>query len=109
MSTSLQRWRGVPGMMSAPGFVAALRIIPVGDKVALGEAASRVLSASLNPRKVFGGGEARRKLARRAFPRTYVSRRLLLVLSEQLGRYVRQGLVVLYWWPFLPKTGKIAT
>jgi len=96
-------------MMSAPGFVAALRIVPVGDKVALGEAASRVLSASLTPREVFGGGEARRKLARRVFPLTYAARRLLLVLSEQPSRYVRQGLIVLYWWPFLPRIGKIAT
>ena len=38
------------------GFVAALHTIPVGDKVALREPASRVLSASLTLRKVFGGG-----------------------------------------------------
>jgi len=57
-------------MTSAPGFIAVLRTIPVGDKVALREAASRVLSASLTPRKVFGGGEARRKLVRRASLRT---------------------------------------
>jgi len=55
-----------PGMTSAPGFVAGLRIVPLGDKVALGETVSRVLSASLTPRKVFGGREARRKLVRRA-------------------------------------------
>ena len=51
-----------PGVMSAPGFVAVLRTVPVGDKVAPGDAASRVLSASLTPREVFGGGEAKRKL-----------------------------------------------
>ena len=44
--------------MSAPGFVAVLRTVPVGDKVAPGETASRVLSASLTPRMVFDGGEA---------------------------------------------------
>ena len=46
--------------------VVVLRIVPLGDKVALGEMVWRVLSASLNPRRVFGGGDARRKLARRA-------------------------------------------
>ena len=58
------------GMTLALGFVAVPRTVPVGDKVALKETASRVLSASLTPRKVFGGGEARRKLARRASLRT---------------------------------------
>jgi len=66
----------------ASGFVAVLRTVPVGDKVALGEVVSRVLSASLVPRTVFGGGEARRKLARRASLRTCVVQRLLLVLSS---------------------------
>ena len=68
-------------MVSAPGFVTILRTVPVGDKVALREMASRVLSASLAPRKVFGGGEARRKLARRASLQTYTVWRLLLLLS----------------------------
>ena len=53
-------------MALAPGLVAVLRIVPLGDKVALGEMVWRVLSASLTPRRVFGGGDARRKLARRA-------------------------------------------
>jgi len=48
------------------GLVAVLRIVPLGDKVALGETMWRVLSASLTPRMVFGGGDARRKLVRRA-------------------------------------------
>ena len=43
--------------------VAVLRIVPPGDKVALGETVWRVLSASLTPRRVFGGGDARRMLA----------------------------------------------
>jgi len=68
-------------MTSAPGFVAVLRTVPVGDKVALRVAALRVLSASSNPRKVFGGGEARRKLTRRASLRTCMVWRLLLVFS----------------------------
>ena len=46
--------------------VAVLRIVLPGDDVALGEMVCRVLSASLTPRRVFGGGDARRKLARRA-------------------------------------------
>ena len=53
-------------MALVPSLVAILRIVPPGDKVALGETVQRVLSASLPPRTVFGGGDARRKLARRA-------------------------------------------
>ena len=53
-------------MALAPGLVAVLRIVPPGNKVALGETVRRVLSASSTPRVVFGGGDARRKLARKA-------------------------------------------
>ena len=53
-------------MALVPGLVAVLRIVPLGDKVALGATVRRVLSASSTPRMVFGGGDARRKLARRA-------------------------------------------
>ena len=53
-------------MALAPGPAAVFRIVPPGDKVALGETVRRVLSASSTPRIVFGGGDARRKLARRA-------------------------------------------
>ena len=53
-------------MTLVPGLVAILRIVPPGNKVALGETVRRVLSASSTPRMVFGGGDARRKLARRA-------------------------------------------
>ena len=42
-----------PGMMLAPGFVVVLRTVLVCDKVALREMASRVLSVSLTPHKVF--------------------------------------------------------
>ena len=53
-------------MALVPGLAAVLRIVPPGNKVALGETVRRVLSASSTPRIVFGGGDARRKLARRA-------------------------------------------
>ena len=53
-------------MALVPGLVVVFRIVPPGDKVALGETVGRVLSASSTPRMVFGGGDARRKLARRA-------------------------------------------
>ena len=77
----LARVTRCPRCVIGVGFVAALPIIPVCDKVALEEVVSRVLSASLIPRTVFGGGEARRKLARRASLRTCTVWRLLLVLS----------------------------
>ena len=53
-------------MALVPGLVAILRIVPPGNKVALGETVRRVLSASSTPRTVFGGGDARRRLARKA-------------------------------------------
>ena len=58
--------------------VLPLRIVPFGINVALGEMVQRVLSASLTPRKVFGGGDARRKLARRVSRWTLVAWGLLL-------------------------------
>ena len=53
-------------MALVPGLVAVLRIVPASNKVALGETVWRVPSASSTPRIVFGGGDARRKLVRRA-------------------------------------------
>ena len=53
-------------MALVPGSVAVLCIVPPGDEVALGETVRRALSASSTPRIVFGGGDARRKLAKRA-------------------------------------------
>jgi len=54
-------------MALVPGLVAVLRIVPPGNKVvALEETVWRVPSASSTPRIVFGGGDTRRKLARRA-------------------------------------------
>jgi hypothetical protein len=43
-------------MTLAPGLVAVLHTVPTSDKVALEETVSRVLSANLTPRVVFGGG-----------------------------------------------------
>ena len=65
-------------MALVPGWVDVLRIVPPGDKVALGETVRRVLSASSTPRIVFGGGDARRKLARRASHWTRAAWGLLL-------------------------------
>src|SRR6185369_10176690 len=53
-------------MALVPGRTAVFRIVPPGDKVALGETVRRALSASSTPRMVFGGGDARRRLARKA-------------------------------------------
>ena len=54
-------------MALAPGLASVFRIVtPPGDKVALGETVRRALSASSTPRMVFGGGDARRRLARKA-------------------------------------------
>ena len=57
-------------MALVPGWAAVLCIVPPGDEVALWETVRRVLFASSTPRMVFGGGDARRKLARRASRRT---------------------------------------
>ena len=65
--------------------VAVLRIVPPGDNVALGEMMWRVLSASLTPRRVFGGGDARKKLARRAFRWTRAVWGLLLAIPSSLA------------------------
>jgi len=62
--------------------VVVLCTVLVGNKVALREMTLKALSASLTPRKVFEGGEARRKLARRASLWTCAVRRLLLVFSS---------------------------
>src|SRR6185436_4463995 len=65
-------------MALVPGWTAVFRIVPPGDKVALGETVRRVLSASSTPRMVFGGGDARRRLARRASPWSRAAWGLLL-------------------------------
>ena len=63
---------------------------PPGDKVALGETVRRVLFASSTSRVVFGGEDARRRLARKASRGTRVVWGLLLAslaasLLRQLG------------------------
>ena len=77
-------------MALAPGLAAFFCIVPPGDKVALGGTVQRALSASSTPRMVFGGGDARRRLARRAFPLSRAAWGLLLAslaasLLRQLG------------------------
>jgi len=77
-------------MALVPGLVAVLRIVPPGNKVALGETVRRVLSASSTPRVVFGGEDARRRLARKASRWTRVVWGLVLAslaasLLRQLG------------------------
>ena len=77
-------------MALVPGLVAVLRIVPLGDKVALGEMMWRVLFASLTPHRVFGGGDARRKLVRRASRWTReVWGSLLASLAASLLRQLR--------------------
>ena len=77
-------------MALAPGQAAVFRIVPPGDKVALGETVRRALSASSTPRVVFGAGDARRRLARKASRWTRVVWGLVLAslaasLLHQLG------------------------
>ena len=72
-------------MALVPSLVAVLRIVPPGNKVALGETVWRVLSASSTPRIVFGGGDARRKLARRASHWTRAVWGLLLAIPSSLA------------------------
>ena len=77
-------------MALVPGPAAVFRIVPPGDKVALGETVRRALSASSTPRVVFGGEDARRRLARKTSRGTRVVWGLLLAslaasLLRQLG------------------------
>ena len=65
-------------MVLVPGWAAVLRIVPPGSKVALGETVRRALSANSTPHVVFSGGDARRRLARRAFRWTRAAWGLLL-------------------------------
>ena len=78
-------------MALVPGWAAVLCIVPPGDEVALGETVRRALSAcSTPPRMVFGGEDARRRLARKASRWTRVVWGLVLAslaasLLRQLG------------------------
>ena len=77
-------------MALVPGLAAVLRIVPPINKVALGETVRRVLSASSTPRMVFGEGDARRRLARKASRWTRVVWGLVLAsLAASLWRRLR--------------------
>ena len=94
-------------MALVPGLVAVLRIVPPGDNVALGEMVWRVLSASLTPRTVFGGGDPRRKLARRASRWTRTVWGLFLAIPSSLAIAPARGLVLFFVAHFSPKQGKL--
>ena len=95
-------------MASAPGLVAVLRIVPPpGDKVALGETVWRVLSASSTPRMVFGGGDARRKLARRASYWTRAVWGLFLAIPSSLAVALARGSVLFFVARSSPRQGKL--
>ena len=94
-------------MASAPGLVAVLRIVPLGNNVALGEMVQRVLSASLTPRKVFGGGDARRKLARRESRRTRAVWGLLLAILSSLVAMSAKDSVLFIGARSSPRQGKL--
>src|SRR6185312_14520000 len=85
-------------MALVPGWAAVLCIVPPGDEVALGATVRRALSASLTPRVVFGGEDARRRLARKASRGTRVVWGLLLAslaasLLRQLGAWCLSSLL----------------
>ena len=87
--------------------VAVLRIVPPGDKVALGETVWRVLSASSTPRRVFGGGDARRKLARRASRWTRAVWGLFLAIPSSLAVVPARGSVLFFVAHSSPRQGKL--
>ena len=94
-------------MALVPGLVAVLRIVPPGDNVALGEMVWRVLSASLTPRRVFGGGDARRKLARRASRWIRAVWGLFLAIPSSLAIVPARGLVLFFVAHPSPGQGKL--
>jgi len=94
-------------MALVPGLVDVLRIVPLGGKVALGETVWRVLLASLTPRRVFGGGDARRKLARRASCWTRAVWGLFLAIPSSLAIAPAWGLVLFFVARFSPRQGKL--
>ena len=95
-------------MALVPVWTVVFRIVPPGDKVALGETVWRALSASSTPRMVFCGGDARRRLARKASRWTRAVWGLVLAsLAASLLRQLRARCLFSSLAP--PKTGKIAT
>jgi hypothetical protein len=94
-------------MALVPGLVVVLRIVPPGDKVALWETVWTVLSASLTPRMVFGGGDARRKLARRASHWTRAVWGLFLAIPSNLAVVPARGSVPFFVARSSPRQGKL--
>ena len=94
-------------MALVPGLVAVLRIVPPGDKVALGETVWKVLSASSIPRRVFGGGDARRKLARRASRWTRAVWGLFLAIPSSMAIVLARGSVLFFVAHSSPRQGKL--
>jgi len=94
-------------MALVPVLVAVLRIVPAGDNVALGEMVWRVLSASLTPRRVFGEGDARRKLARRASRWTRAVWGPLLAIPSSLAVAPAKDLVLFIGAHSSPRQGKL--
>src|SRR6185503_1785774 len=94
-------------MALVPGLVVVLRIVPPGDNVALGEMVWRVLSASLTPRTVFGGGDPRRKLARRASRWTRAVWGLLLAIPSSLAIAPAKDSVLFIGARSSPRLGKL--
>ena len=87
--------------------MAVLRIIPLGENIAPGEMVQSVLSASLTPRKVFDGGDARRKLARRASRQTCAVWELLLASPSSLVVMSAKDLVLFIGACSSPRQGKL--
>ena len=95
-------------MALVPGLVAVLCLVPPGDNIALGEMVWRVLSASLTPCRVSGGGDGRRKLARRASRWTRTVWGLFLAIPSSLAVAPARGLVLFFVTHSSPRR-KIAT
>ena len=94
-------------MALVPGLAVALRIVPPGDKVALGEMVRRVLSASSTPRMVFGVGDARRKLARKASRWTRAVWGPFLAIPSSLTITSVRGSVLFFVAHSSPRQGKL--
>ena len=94
-------------MALVPGLVAVLRIVPPGNKVALGETVRRVLFAFSTPRIVFRGGDARRKLARRASRWTRAVWGLFLAIPSGLAVTPVRGSVLFFVAYSSPRQGKL--
>ena len=95
-------------MALVPGLVAVLRIVPLGNKVALREMVQRVLSASLPPTRS-SVEETLEESLRGGHPAGPGRSGGCSSHPEQPGRHASQELGALHRRSLLPKTGKIAT